>query len=63
LKATVEDRDHDFIVDIVGTGGDGYDLFNASTTAGIIAAGAGARVIKVSFTFLQLPPCLCTSNP
>jgi hypothetical protein len=48
LKADVEDRDNDFIVDIVGTGGDGYDLFNASTTAGIIAAGARARVIKVS---------------
>lgn len=27
-------------------GGDGYNLFNVSTTAGIVAAGAGARVIK-----------------
>ncbi|KAJ7449626.1 glycosyl transferase family, a/b domain-containing protein [Mycena latifolia] len=46
LKATVEEPEDDFIVDIVGTGGDGYNLFNVSTTAGIVAAGAGARVIK-----------------
>lgn len=47
LKAAVEDIDADFVVDIVGTGGDGYNLFNVSTTAAIVAAGAGARVIKV----------------
>lgn len=47
LKAAVQDLGSDFIVDIVGTGGDGYNLFNVSTTAGIVAAGAGARVIKV----------------
>ncbi|KAJ7066683.1 glycosyl transferase family, a/b domain-containing protein [Mycena amicta] len=46
LKAFVEEPDGDFIVDIVGTGGDGYNLFNVSTTAAIVAAGAGARVIK-----------------
>ncbi|KAF6755912.1 anthranilate phosphoribosyltransferase, TrpD [Ephemerocybe angulata] len=46
LKAAVEDIDADFVVDIVGTGGDGYNLFNVSTTAAIVAAGAGARVIK-----------------
>ena len=31
----------DRIVDIVGTGGDGHDTFNVSTTAGLIAAAAG----------------------
>mmetsp|Transcript_42875 Transcript_42875/g.123936 ORF Transcript_42875/g.123936 Transcript_42875/m.123936 type:complete len:355 (-) Transcript_42875:72-1136(-) len=34
------------IVDIVGTGGDGQDTFNISTTAGIVAAAAGARIVK-----------------
>ncbi|KAF9474033.1 anthranilate phosphoribosyltransferase, TrpD [Pholiota conissans] len=46
LKADVQDADGDFVVDIVGTGGDGYNLFNVSTTAAVVAAGAGARVIK-----------------
>ncbi|KAF8073564.1 glycosyl transferase [Lyophyllum atratum] len=46
LKADVQDAENDFVVDIVGTGGDGYNLFNVSTAAAIVAAGAGARVIK-----------------
>lgn len=34
------------LVDIVGTGGDGANLFNVSTAATLVAAAGGARVAK-----------------
>jgi anthranilate phosphoribosyltransferase len=36
----------DGLVDIVGTGGDGANSFNLSTGAALLAAAAGARVVK-----------------
>jgi anthranilate phosphoribosyltransferase len=35
-----------FLLDIVGTGGDGWGTFNASTSAAIVAAGAGCYICK-----------------
>jgi anthranilate phosphoribosyltransferase len=41
------DKQNGRVLDIVGTGGDGHHTYNVSTTAGVVAAGAGAQVWKV----------------
>lgn len=40
----IENRSH--LVDIVGTGGDGANLFNVSSSSAFVAAAAGCRVAK-----------------
>ncbi|RUS19209.1 glycosyl transferase [Endogone sp. FLAS-F59071] len=46
LNIHFKDALADEIVDIVGTGGDGQNTFNVSTTAAIVAAGAGVKIAK-----------------
>ena len=45
--ATLVDlKDHEHVVDVVGTGGDAQHTFNISTAATFVCAAAGARVAK-----------------
>ncbi|MBY6190102.1 anthranilate phosphoribosyltransferase [Microbulbifer agarilyticus] len=44
--ATKVELDPTYAVDIVGTGGDGANLFNVSSASSFVAAAAGARVAK-----------------
>ncbi|MBU5615603.1 anthranilate phosphoribosyltransferase [Psychrobacter sp. TAE2020] len=46
LAANISPSACDHLVDIVGTGGDGANLFNVSTASALVAAAAGAQVAK-----------------
>ncbi len=46
LASPVDISGLDHVVDIVGTGGDGANLFNVSSASSFVAAAAGARVAK-----------------
>ncbi|MGR3898080.1 anthranilate phosphoribosyltransferase [Psychrobacter sp. 1176_08] len=46
LAANITPKNCDYLVDIVGTGGDGANLFNVSTASAFVVAAAGAQVAK-----------------
>lgn len=46
LASRVTLASQDYVVDIVGTGGDGANLFNVSTASAMVVAAAGAKVAK-----------------
>ncbi len=46
LATPVDISGLEYVVDIVGTGGDGANLFNVSTASSFVAAAAGAHVAK-----------------
>ena len=46
LATPVDVSGLDYVVDIVGTGGDGANLFNVSSASSFVAAAAGAHVAK-----------------
>ena len=46
LASKVELSSLDNVVDVVGTGGDGANIFNVSTAASFVVAAAGGKVAK-----------------
>ncbi|THU94340.1 hypothetical protein K435DRAFT_798965 [Dendrothele bispora CBS 962.96] len=59
-KAQINGMEEDFVVDIAGTGGDGNNLFNVSTTAAIVTAGCKSH--QGSANLLQALGCIFVAD-
>ena len=59
-SVVVEDSN---LVDLVGTGGDGANLFNVSTAATFVAAAAGARVAFNESSTSSVSAASCAAAP
>ena len=54
LAANIEPKNCDYLVDIVGTGGDGANLFNVSTASALVVAAAGTPNLVIGVFTAQL---------
>ena len=60
LAIKIDVSDINYLVDIVGTGGDGQNLFNVSTASSFVIAAAGEEILIPSE---QTPPSLNQNQP
>ena len=56
----IDVSDIPYLVDIVGTGGDGQNLFNVSTASAFVIAAAGATIANMATAVYQVSLVLLT---